>query len=163
MRSLTSSLFGVISRCCCTGYLNLNAMDRPKEYPRQPQRDAGGNCYFETTVNVKDAVCVVVDVPLDAFTLAFATTVTTCAPSGVACDTGPVQPIAPPTTAVLTSSNRSRPRTRTVKVRRRHAMKLPSNRAGRKKKDASVGPELVLLSAISATPLAVVVMVNSEV
>ena len=72
-------------------------------------------------------------------------------------------PMAPPTSVAPSSSTSSKPPIRTVNDRRRHAMKLPSNRLGRKKIAASVGPGIVLFWEMTAVPLAVVVMVNVEV
>ena len=128
------------------------------------------------TIKVKVAVWVELEAPdVVEETLAFATTVTTFVPSGVPvcpplppvplppAPLPPAHPRAPLTKMAPTSSRSSMPPMRTVNDRRRHAMKLPSNRPGRKKTAASVGPCVVLFWAMVAVPLAVVVMVNVEV
>lgn len=116
------------------------------------------------TVKVKVAVWVELETPdVVEETLAFATTVTTCVPSGVAVCMMLPHPRAPPTKMAPTSSRSIMPPMRTVNDRRRHAMKLPSNRPGRKKTAASVGPCVVLFGAMVAVPLAIVVMVSVEV
>jgi hypothetical protein len=115
-------------------------------------------------VNVKVAVWVVLELLVVlAEAVAVAWTVTTFVLTGTMFGVGPPQPIAPPASTVPTNSRSSMPRTRTVNDRRRHAMKPPSNRLGRRNIPASVGPGVVLFSAIVAVPLAVVVMVNFEV